>query len=85
MKKFVAGLFATCFIFMSTSACLFAETDQAAIEKAKTEAEAKEIKRQTFEETKKIKEEVKDMKKKALADEDIVKKKRCPEEKTSSI
>jgi hypothetical protein len=74
MKKFVAGLFATCFIFMSTSACLFAETDQAAIEKAKTEAEAKEIKRQAFEETKKIKEEVKDMKKKALADEDIVKK-----------
>jgi hypothetical protein len=74
MKKFVAGLFVTCFIFMSTSAWLLAETDQIAIEKAKTEAEAKKIKRQAFEEIKKIKEEVKDMKKKALVDENIVKK-----------
>jgi hypothetical protein len=73
MKKFVTSLFAMFFIFTVTPVYLFAQTDHNAIEKVKTEAEAKELKRQAAEEIKKIKEDVKAMKRKAADDEDIAK------------
>ncbi|MDR2458144.1 MAG: hypothetical protein LBD41_06670 [Clostridiales Family XIII bacterium] len=74
MKKFVTSLFVIFFIFTVTPVYLFAQIDHDAIEKVKTEAEAKELKRQASEEIKKIKENVKAMKKKAADDEDIAKK-----------
>jgi hypothetical protein len=73
MKKFVTSLFMAFFVFSVNPTYLFANTDEAAIHKAKTEAEAKELKKQASEEIKKIKEEVKDMKKRAKEAEDIAK------------
>jgi Skp family chaperone for outer membrane proteins len=74
MKKFAISLFTTFFIFIVAPVYLFAKTDHDAITKVKTEAEAKELKRQASEEIKKIKEDVKAMKRKAADDEDTVKK-----------
>jgi hypothetical protein len=59
MKNFLVSLFTTLLIFTITPVYLPAQTDKVAIERVKTEAEAKELKRQAAQEINKRKEVVK--------------------------